>query len=101
MPPLGHEPHSPLRVFISGERGAAMKKCVMCGKRTWGSVGAIGLRLGNVCQPCRDAADAALLELAKAQGRMFKELNCSIGQKLVVRRLMDSGIKRGGQTWSV
>lgn len=37
-----------------------MATCILCGKETQGSVGAAGLRWKRICQPCKDAEDAAL-----------------------------------------
>lgn len=37
-----------------------MKPCILCGTLTPGSIGAAGLRWSSICQPCKDAEDAAL-----------------------------------------
>ena len=37
-----------------------MKTCILCHKPTTGSVGRAGLKWSFLCQPCKDAEDAAL-----------------------------------------
>ncbi len=36
-----------------------MNNCIICGELTTGSRGAAGLWWGRMCQPCKDAEDAA------------------------------------------
>jgi hypothetical protein len=45
------------------------KECILCGKMTTGSVGKAGLRIGFICQPCRDAEDKALEHRLDSMGR--------------------------------
>jgi hypothetical protein len=40
----------------------ANRKCIVCGKPTEGSVGRTGIVWPNVCQPCKDDADGAVVE---------------------------------------
>jgi hypothetical protein len=57
-----------------------MKKCIGCGEQTWGSVGAAGMRWGNVCQKCKDVADNELLVRIKIQAHMFHALEKMLTQ---------------------
>ena len=37
-----------------------MKKCILCGELTKGSIGAAGYKWSCICQPCKDKEDKAL-----------------------------------------
>ena len=41
-------------------RNDTMKKCILCGTMTKGSVGAAGIKWSMICQPCKDKEDASL-----------------------------------------
>jgi hypothetical protein len=40
-----------------------MKKCILCGEMTEGSVGAAGIRWTIICQECKDREDTELARL--------------------------------------
>lgn len=44
-----------------------MRKCILCGIPTNGSVGAAGLHWNNICQCCKDKEDRALSDSLKIQ----------------------------------
>ena len=48
-----------------------MKKCILCGKPTAGSVGAAGLRWSFICQSCKDTEDKALEQRIGLQAKML------------------------------
>lgn len=39
-----------------------MKKCILCGCETEGSVGAAGIKWSCICQTCKDKEDKVALE---------------------------------------
>ena len=51
-----------------------MKKCILCGKPTEGSVGAAGIHWTCICQQCKDLEDQALESQIKAQGIIFNTI---------------------------
>ena len=40
-----------------------MKKCILCGEMTEGSIGAAGIRWSIICQTCKDREDTELARL--------------------------------------
>jgi hypothetical protein len=54
-------------------------KCLLCGKPTTGSVGAAGIKWPNVCQPCKDEEDAALLSRVRAMRRITDSVTSLTG----------------------
>ena len=42
-----------------------MRKCILCGVETKGSIGAAGIKWPNICQTCKDREDKALLNRLK------------------------------------
>lgn len=38
-----------------------MRNCILCRVKTEGSIGAAGIKWPNICQPCKDIEDNALL----------------------------------------
>ncbi len=48
-----------------------MGKCVLCGIQTSGSVGAAGIKWSNICQPCKDIEDTALLNRLRGIPAVF------------------------------
>lgn len=44
---------------------------MLCGKETNGSIGAAGIKWPNICQPCKDKEDKALVEIVKVEAKIF------------------------------
>ena len=51
-----------------------MKKCILCGKLTEGSVGAAGIKWSIICQPCKDKEDKALEATLTYQAKVFDKI---------------------------
>lgn len=51
-----------------------MKKCMLCGQMTSGSVGAAGIRWSIICQPCKDREDDLLMARVKAEAKALDKL---------------------------
>ena len=51
-----------------------MRKCILCGEMTTGSVGAAGLQWPMICQPCKDKEDQALAASINVQATVIKAL---------------------------
>ena len=49
-----------------------MRKCLLCGEQTNGSIGAAGIVWHNLCQPCKDKEDNALLQKIEYQTKCLK-----------------------------
>jgi hypothetical protein len=56
-----------------------MRKCVLCGKETKGSIGAAGIKWTMICQPCKDIEDNNLKKQIHSQDIMFNKLLPAIG----------------------
>jgi hypothetical protein len=54
-----------------------MKKCILCGEDTNGSIGAAGIKWSCICQKCKDLEDSIYLQKLKcintAYGLVLKE----------------------------
>ena len=48
-----------------------MKRCVLCGEMTSGSVGRAGFRWTMICQECKDREDEALEVQVKGLAEVF------------------------------
>lgn len=48
------------RMVADAARSPSLRNCVCCGRLTEGSTGVAGIRWSILCQPCKDAEDAAL-----------------------------------------
>lgn len=48
-----------------------MKKCLLCGKETAGSVGAAGIHWSSICQECKDKEDRGLEASMKVMGKVL------------------------------
>lgn len=48
-----------------------MTTCELCGDLTSGSIGAAGMHWHNICQPCKDKEDTALLAKISRQKHLL------------------------------
>lgn len=48
-----------------------MKKCILCGENTDGSVGAAGIKWSCICQRCKDLEDSILLQRLKVINKVY------------------------------
>jgi len=48
-----------------------MRKCILCGQETKGSIGAARIKWTIICQPCKDREDKALAEKIRLDAKMF------------------------------
>ena len=48
-----------------------MKKCILCGEDTNGSVGKAGYRWNFICQKCKDAEDNGLERMLNYQAQVM------------------------------
>ncbi len=60
-----------LRGVLAGMSIPTRKTCMGCGQPTTGSTGAAGLKWNNLCQPCKDAADAQVVRTLEATVKAF------------------------------
>ena len=51
-----------------------MKKCILCGEMSEGSIGAAGFKLEIICQQCRDIEDNLLANQLKSIAPIVKTL---------------------------
>jgi len=49
-----------------------MKKCILCGIMTEGSVGAAGIKWSMLCQKCKDIEDAQYLRVLRHTNEVVK-----------------------------
>jgi len=49
-----------------------MRKCILCGKQTEGSIGAAGIKWSCICQPCKDKEDNFLAERIKYGSKVLE-----------------------------
>jgi hypothetical protein len=61
-----------------------MNICKVCGKQTYGSVGAAGMKWQNICQSCKDEQDNALLAHATSISDAFRRVDTEI-QRIIER----------------
>jgi hypothetical protein len=51
------------------------KKCILCGTRSKGSVGAAGIHWPILCQPCKDKEDKALADQLRGMATIFEAIS--------------------------
>lgn len=57
------------------EEGGRMKTCIICGKKTLGSIGAAGYSWSFICQPCKDSEDSLLKTRLKYEARVMDKIS--------------------------
>ncbi len=58
-----------------------MKKCILCGNETFGSVGAAGIKWAVICQPCKNAEDKALDDRLSYEAKVYDKVISAGGVK--------------------
>lgn len=58
-----------------------MRKCIVCGKPTNGSVGAAGIKWPMICQPCKDKEDKEALNRLKSYSQAFNTITKHVEPK--------------------
>lgn len=51
-----------------------MRKCMLCGEDTNGSIGRAGIRWSFICQKCKDVEDTRLETIIKHQAMFLDEI---------------------------
>lgn len=58
--------------------GKGLRKCILCGEETEGSVGKAGIHWKFLCQPCKDKEDNALEQMVSCQAKVLDDIECAI-----------------------
>lgn len=66
------EPHA-LDAVMADMGLAKIQPCKLCNKPTTGSIGAAGNKWPSICQPCKDAEDAAAISVCVHVSAFFKK----------------------------
>ena len=51
-----------------------MRKCILCGKQTEGSIGAAGIKWSCICQPCKDKEDKLLADRLEYESKVLNKI---------------------------
>lgn len=61
-------------ITADAARSPSLRNCVCCGRLTEGSTGVAGIRWSILCQPCKDAEDAALDRRLRDTAQVLKTI---------------------------